>query len=51
MNYKVIPVDKFKKEAKWLIKKTSTKTELNELPEAFSANPIMGTTLVKKHTN
>lgn len=38
MNYKVIPVDKFKKEAKRLIKKyPSLKLELTELAESLSA--------------
>ena len=46
MNYKVIPVDKFKKEAKRLVKKyPSLKSELAELAEALSANPTMGTAL------
>ncbi len=46
MNYKVIPVDKFKKEAKRLIKKyPSLKFELAELAVALSANPTMGTAL------
>ena len=46
MNYKVIPVDKFKKEAKRLIKKyPSLKSELAELAIALSANPTMGTAL------
>ncbi|MDP1843512.1 MAG: hypothetical protein Q8K64_08845 [Sediminibacterium sp.] len=46
MNYKVIPVDKFKKEAKRLVKKyPSLKSELSELAEALSANPTMGTAL------
>jgi mRNA-degrading endonuclease RelE of RelBE toxin-antitoxin system len=46
MNYKVIPVDKFKKEAKRLVKKyPSLKSELAELGVALSANPQMGTAL------
>ena len=40
MNYKVIPVDKFKKEAKRLVKKyPSLKSELAELAVTLSANP------------
>ena len=46
MNYKVIPVDKFKKEAKRLVKKyPSLKSELAELAVALSVNPTMGTAL------
>jgi mRNA-degrading endonuclease RelE of RelBE toxin-antitoxin system len=46
MNYKVIPVDKFKKEAKRLIKKyPSLKIELTELAEALSVEPTQGTSL------
>ncbi len=46
MNYKVIPVDKFKKEAKRLIKKfPSLKSELAQLADALSINPTMGTAL------
>ncbi|MES2005991.1 MAG: hypothetical protein V4450_15845 [Bacteroidota bacterium] len=46
MNYKVIPVDKFKKEAKRLIKKyPSLKIELTELSESLSIEPIQGTSL------
>ena len=46
MNYKVIPVDKFKKEAKRLIKKyPSLKIELTELAESLSIEPTQGTPL------
>jgi mRNA-degrading endonuclease RelE of RelBE toxin-antitoxin system len=46
MNYKVIPVDKFKKEAKRLIKKyPSLKIELSELAESLSIEPTQGTAL------
>jgi mRNA-degrading endonuclease RelE of RelBE toxin-antitoxin system len=46
MNYKVIPVDKFKKEAKRLIKKyPSLKSELTELAESLSIEPTQGTAL------
>ena len=46
MNYKVIPVDKFKKEAKRLVKKyPSLKSELAELAVTLSANPMMGKAL------
>jgi mRNA-degrading endonuclease RelE of RelBE toxin-antitoxin system len=46
MNYKVIPVDKFKREAKRLIKKyPSLKIELTELAEALSIEPTQGTSL------
>lgn len=42
MNYKVIPVDKFKKEAKRLIKKyPSLKSELTELAEFDSIDDKM----------
>jgi hypothetical protein len=43
MNYKVIPVDKFKKEAKRLIKKyPSLKIELSELAVSLSIEPTQG---------
>jgi mRNA-degrading endonuclease RelE of RelBE toxin-antitoxin system len=46
MNYKVIPVDKFKKEAKRLIKKyPSLKSELTELAASLSIEPTQGTAL------
>lgn len=46
MNYKVIPVDKFKKEAKRLIKKyPSLKNELSELAVSLSIEPTQGTAL------
>lgn len=46
MTYKVIPVDKFKKEAKRLIKKyPSLKIELSELAESLTIEPTQGTAL------
>lgn len=46
MNYKVIPTDKFKKEAKRLIKKfPSLKQELLELGEVLTSEPDNGTSL------
>lgn len=46
MSYKVIPSDKFKKEAKQLIKKfPSSKQELLELGEVLSNEPDNGTPL------
>lgn len=46
MSYSVIPVDKFKKEAKRLIKKfQSLKTELFKLNKELSVNPKAGTAL------
>ncbi|MBX9735043.1 MAG: hypothetical protein K2X37_13375 [Chitinophagaceae bacterium] len=46
MNYKVIPVNKFKKEAKRLVKKyPSLKTELAELATSLSLEPTQGTPL------
>jgi hypothetical protein len=46
MSYKVIPSDKFKKEAKRLIKKfPSLKQELLELGEVLSNEPDNGTPL------
>jgi len=46
MNYKLIPVDKFKKEAKRLIKKYhSFKSELEELANSLSIQPTQGTAL------
>lgn len=42
MNYKVIPVDKFKKEVKRLIKKyPSLKSELTELAASLSIEPTL----------
>ncbi len=46
MSYSVIPIEKFKKEAKRLIKKyPSLKKELFELTELLIANPTSGTSL------
>lgn len=46
MSYKVIPVDKFKKEAKRLIKKyPSLKSELAQLSNILSIQPDTGTPL------
>jgi mRNA-degrading endonuclease RelE of RelBE toxin-antitoxin system len=46
MNYNVIPIDKFKKEAKRLVKKyPSLKSELIELNDVLSENPTVGTPL------
>jgi hypothetical protein len=46
MNYNIIPIDNFKKEAKRLIKKyPSLKTELNELNDELETNPTLGTHL------
>ena len=46
MNYSVIPIDKFKKEAKRLIRKyPSLKKELSELNTALTSNPTIGTSL------
>ena len=46
MNYKIIPVDKFKKEAKRLVKKyPSLKNELTELSKSLSIEPTQGTPL------
>ena len=46
MNYSVIPIDKFKKEAKRLIKKyPSLKKELAELGIILTSNPAIGTSL------
>jgi mRNA-degrading endonuclease RelE of RelBE toxin-antitoxin system len=47
MNYNVIPIAKFKKEAKRLIKKyPSLKKELQMLNEVLQTNPTIGTALV-----
>jgi len=44
MTYKIIPVDKFRKEAKRLVKKyPSLKSELTELGYSLSENPTLGT--------
>jgi len=46
MNYSIIPVDKFKKEAKHLSKKNpSLKKELTELNIFLISNPTIGTSL------
>lgn len=46
MNYSVIPIEKFKKEAKRLVRKyTSLKKELTELTSLLQANPTAGTSL------
>jgi hypothetical protein len=46
MNYKVITVDKFKKEAKRLIKKyPSLKIKLALLAQSLSIEPTQGTSL------
>ena len=46
MNYNVIPSEKFKKEAKRLIKKfQSLKQELSDLGKLLSVNPESGTAL------
>ena len=46
MSYNVIPVDKFKKEAKRLIKKhPSLKNDLNKLNALLMLNPTAGTSL------
>ena len=46
MSYKVIPVDKFKREAKRLVKKyPSLKIELAEIAEPLSEEPTLGTSL------
>jgi len=46
MSYNIIPIDKFKKEAKRLIRKyPSLKNELSELSLLLSTNPTAGTPL------
>jgi hypothetical protein len=46
MNYSVIPIDKFKKEAKRLIRKyPSLKKELLKLTSLLQSNPTAGTSL------
>jgi mRNA-degrading endonuclease RelE of RelBE toxin-antitoxin system len=46
MSYSVIPIERFKKEAKRLIKKyPSLKSELTELNETLARNPETGTSL------
>lgn len=46
MSYKVIPVDKFKKEAKRLVKKyPSLKAELAAIAYSLSEEPTLGTSL------
>ncbi len=48
MSYKIIPVDKFKKEAKRLVKKyPSLKSELTDLAHSLSENPTLGTPIGK----
>ena len=48
MNYKIILIDNFKKEAKKLTKKyASLKTELASLFKEMEENPTMGTPLGK----
>ena len=46
MSYSVIPIEKFKKEAKRLVKKyPSLKKELAELNQLLISNPAVGTSL------
>ena len=46
MNYNIIPIEKFKKEAKRLLKKyPSLKKELSELTSLLESNPTTGTSL------
>ena len=46
MNYSVVPINKFKREAKRLIKKyPSLRAELTELNEILSTDPTIGTPL------
>ena len=46
MSYSVIPIEKFKKEAKRLVKKyPSLKKELAELNQLLISNPTVGTSL------
>ena len=46
MNYSVIPIEKFKKEAKHLVRKyPSLKTELSEFTSLLQANPTAGKSL------
>lgn len=46
MSYSVIPVEKFKKESKRLVKKyPSLKNELNELSSILTSNPTIGISL------
>ena len=46
MNYSVIPIEKFKKEAKRLVRKyASLKKELSELTSLLQTNPTAGTSL------
>ena len=46
MSYSVIPIDRFKKDAKRLAKKyPSLKSELSELSETLTVNPETGTPL------
>lgn len=46
MSYSIVPIEKFKKEAKRLVRKyPSLKTELEELNETLSNDPTTGTSL------
>jgi mRNA-degrading endonuclease RelE of RelBE toxin-antitoxin system len=46
MNYSVIPIEKFKKDAKRLVRKyPSLKKELSELTTLLQSNPTAGTSL------
>lgn len=46
MSYSVIPIERFKKEAKRLVRKyPSLKNELAQLSNELSENPILGTSL------
>ena len=46
MSYNVIPIDRFKKEAKRLVKKyPSLRAELTELSTLLAENPTLGTSL------
>ena len=46
MSYNIIPIEKFKKEVKRLVRKyPSLKTELRELNEFLIVNPTLGTPL------
>ena len=46
MNYNIIPIEKFKKEAKRLVKKyPSLKKELSNLTSVLESNPTTGTSL------
>ena len=46
MSYSIIPIPKFKKEAKRIVKKyPSLKNELTEIGSLLLSNPILGTPL------